>query len=138
MREIMLIVHFIGLAMGLGTSIGFIFLGIAGSKMEMPERKKFMLNAFALSRMGKTGLVLLILSGGYLITPYWKSLTDMPLLIAKLSLVLLLIILIIIISTMMAKAKKGEDKYLAKIPVIGRFSLLTVLAIVVLAVYIFH
>ena len=91
----MLIVHFIGLAMGLGTGIGFIFLGAAASKMEMPERKKFMLNAFALSNMGKTGLVLLILSGGYLITNYWKSLTAMPLLMAKLSLVLVLIILII-------------------------------------------
>lgn len=138
MREIMLIVHFIGLAMGLGTGVGFIFLGIAASKMEMPERKKFMLNAFALSQMGKIGLVLLILSGGYLITPYWKSLSSMPTLIAKLLLVLLLIIMIIVNTTMMGKAKKGEDKYLAKIPVLGRFTLLTVLAIIALAVYTFH
>jgi uncharacterized membrane protein len=139
MREIMLIIHFIGLAMGLGTSIGYIFLAAAGSKMEKTEQQKFMFNSFSLSRMGQTGLVLLIISGGYLMTPYWSLLSSMPLLIAKLSLVLLLTILIIIVNSMMVKAKKGEaEKYLAKIPVLGRISLLIVLTIVVLAVYIFH
>lgn len=139
MREVMLIIHFIGLAMGLGTSIGFIFLGAAASKMEKAEQQKFMLNAFALSNMGKTGIVLLVLSGSYLMTPYWKVLTDTPLLMVKLGLVLLLIVLIITITSLMNKVKKGEaEKYLPKIPMIGRISLLTTLAIVILAVYVFH
>jgi uncharacterized membrane protein len=139
MREIMLIFHFLGLAMGLGTSFGFMFLGIAASKMEKSEAQDFMLNAFALGKMGYTGITLLLISGGYLITPYWKILFDKPLLMAKLGLVLLLIIFIITVSVMTARAKKGEaEKYLQKIPVIGRFALLTTLAIVVLAVYVFH
>ncbi|MCB0775613.1 MAG: hypothetical protein KDB99_04725 [Chitinophagaceae bacterium] len=139
MREVMLIIHFIGLAMGLGTSIGFIFLGAAASKMEKADQQKFMVNSFALSNMGKTGLVLLVLSGGYLMTPYWSSLTSMPLLMIKLGLVLLLIVLIIILTSLMSKVKKGEaEKYAPKIPIVGRISLLTVLAIVILAVYNFH
>lgn len=139
MREIMLIIHFIGLAMGLGTSIGYIFLGIAGSKMEKNEGQKFMLNSFALSRMGQIGLVLLIISGGYLMTPYWGVLSATPLLIAKLVLVLLLLIMITIIHSVMNKAKKGDtEKQLARIPALGRISLLIVLSIVVLAVYIFR
>lgn len=139
MREIMLIIHFIGLAMGLGTSIGYIFLGIAASKMEKAEGRKFMMNSFALSRMGVTGFTLLIISGGYLITPYWSVLSSTPLLIAKLVLVLLLLMMIIINHSVVAKAKKGDpEKHLARLPALGRISLLITLAIVVLAVYIFH
>ena len=78
MRDIMLIVHFIGLAMGLGTSIAFMIFGIASSKMEKEEGQKFIVNAFTLSKMGNIGIVLLIISGGYLITPYWPILTSMP------------------------------------------------------------
>jgi len=40
MREAMLIIHFLGLAMGLGTSFAIMFLGIAGSKMDKEEGKK--------------------------------------------------------------------------------------------------
>jgi len=139
MREIMLIIHFISLAMGIGTSIGYIFLAKGSSKMENTERQKFMINSFSLSRMGQTGLVLLILSGGYLMTPYWGILSTTPLLIAKLILVLLLVVMILIIHSMMSKAKKGEaEKYLPKIPVMGSITLLIVLTIVILAVYIFH
>ncbi len=79
MREAMLIVHFIGLAMGIGTSFAFLFLGIASSKMEQNEGQKFTLNTFALAKMGHVGLALLIISGGYLMTPYWESLANTPL-----------------------------------------------------------
>lgn len=139
MREVMLIVHFIGLAMGLGTGIGFIFLGAAASKLEKSEQPKFMMTAFSLSGMGQIGVVLLVISGGYLMSPYWKVLTETPLLMVKLSLVVLLIILIITNSIFISKVRKGEAaKYLPKIPVIGRLTLLTALAIVALAVYVFH
>lgn len=139
MREVMLVFHFIGLAMGLGTGIGFIFLGAAASKLEKSEQPKFMMTAFSLANMGNIGIVLLVISGGYLMTPYWKVLTAMPLLIVKLSLVVLLIIFIITNNILISKVKKGEAaKYLPKIPVIGRFTLLTALAIVALAVAVFH
>jgi len=44
MREAMLVVHLLGLVMGLGTSFAFMFLGKAGLKMEKEEGKKFVLN----------------------------------------------------------------------------------------------
>ena len=139
MRDAMLIVHFIGLAMGLGTSFGFMFLGIAGAKLEPAERVKFSINSFALSKMGHIGLLLLIVSGGYLMTPYWSILPSSPLLIAKLSLVLVLSALIGIISAKARKAKQGDaEMHLAKIRPLGMLSLLTALTIVILAVSIFH
>jgi uncharacterized membrane protein len=139
MKDIMLIVHFIGLAMGIGTSFAFMFLGIAGSKMEKTEAQKFALNTFALSRMGHIGLALLIISGGYLMTPYWGVLTHLPLLMAKLILVLVLGALIGIISSLARKAKSGDiEANLKKIQPLGKLSLLVSLAIVILAVYVFH
>jgi uncharacterized membrane protein len=134
MREAMLILHFIGLAMGVGTSIGFMFLGMAGSKLEQEEAKKFMINSFALSRMGHIGITLLIITGGYLMTPYWSSLTSMPLMIVKLGLVLLLVVLIVVLSRASNKVKQGDASQVMKIRGLGNVALLTGIAIVVLAV----
>ena len=139
MREVMLIAHFLGLAMGLGTSFAFMFLGIASSRMEKTEGQKFMVNTFALSLMGHIGIFLLIVSGLYLITPYWKILSSMPLLIIKLVLVFILATLIGIITSKARKAKKGDaEKYLKQIEPLGKISLLIGLTIVGLAVFVFH
>ena len=94
MREVMLILHFIGLAMGLGTSFAHAFLGIATSKMSSEEATKFRLHSLALSRMGHIGIALLIISGLYLIIPYWTILPSSPLLVLKLVLVVILVVLI--------------------------------------------
>jgi len=139
MREVMLIVHFIGLAMGLGTSFGFLFLGIAASKLEKEDAPKFMINSFALIKMGQIGLTLLVISGGYLMTLFWKILPSTPLLIAKLTLVIILIALIISISLAMKKARNGDFKNQKRtIQTLGRISLLTTIIIVILAVSVFH
>ncbi len=143
MRDAMLIVHFIGLAMGLGTSFAFMFLGMASAKMEESERLKFTLNTFVLSRMGQIGLTLLVISGFYLMTPYWRSLSNSPMLVAKLVLVLVLVLvlgaLIGVNSATAKKAKVGNAAvHLKKMATLGRFSMLTVLVIVILAVLVFH
>lgn len=139
MREAMLIVHFIGLAMGVGTSLAFMFIGIASSKMNPEDAQKFRLNSFVLSKMGHIGLTLLVLSGGYLMTPYWKTLGSQPMLIAKLCLVLVLGALIGIISSKAKKAQKGDTEiHLKKIEPLGKIALITAITIVILAVSIFH
>jgi uncharacterized membrane protein len=135
----MLITHFLGLAMGLGSSFAFMFLGRAGSKMEKSERQKFTLNTFAMSRMGHIGLALLILSGGYLMTPYWVLLRSQPLLIAKLLLVLVLVFTVSLLTVYAKRAKKGDtEANLRKIASLGKVSLLSAIAIVTLAVLIFR
>lgn len=138
MRTAMLIVHFLGLAMGVGASFGSFFLRMAGSKMEKEERKKFALNTFALSRMGHIGLTMLIISGFYLITPFWGSLASMPLLVAKLVLVLTLTVSVSVSTIYAKRAKKGDTMAnLKRLAALGKMSLLTGIAIVVLAVLIF-
>lgn len=139
MREVLLVIHFVGLAMGLGTSFANMFLGIAGSKMEATEARKFQLHTLALSKMGQIGLVLLVVSGIFLMTPYWSILPSSPLLIAKLALVIVLVSLVTVISLAGAKAKTGDaDAQFKKIQPIGKMTLMVALIIVILAVTFFH
>ena len=139
MYTTMLTLHFLGLAMGVGTSFGFMFLGMASGKMEKEERIKFQVNVLALSRMGHIGITLLIISGLYLMTPYWGILSSSPALIAKLVLVLVLAALIGIISSIGKKARQGDaETQFKKIEPLGKIALLTGVVIVILAVYIFQ
>ncbi|WP_028525703.1 CopD family protein [Runella limosa] len=139
MRELMLILHFIGLTMGLGTSFAHAFLGIATSNMSNDESTKFQMHSLVLSRMGHIGMALLIISGLYLITPYWSILPSSPLLILKLILVLILVTLIVLISFSTKRAKKGDaETELKKMEQFGKLTLIIGLTIVALAVYIFH
>ncbi|MCK6693110.1 MAG: hypothetical protein L6Q97_13555 [Thermoanaerobaculia bacterium] len=139
MREVLLVIHFLGLAMGLGTSFANMFLGIAGSKMEATEARKFRLHTLALSKMGQIGLVLLVVSGIFLMTPYWSILPSSPLLIAKLALVVVLVSLVTVISLAGAKAKTGDaDAQFKKIQPIGKMTLMVALLIVILAVAFFQ
>ena len=109
MRDTMLIIHFIGIAMFIGTGFAFMFLEIANSKTkEKEEALRFTFKTFALSKMGHIGLALLLLSGFYLMNPYWQNLTYIPLLLAKLILVAVLAVIIGIISSLARKAKKGN------------------------------
>lgn len=138
MRDVMLITHFVGLAMGLGTSFAMMFLGIAASKMEPEERGPFMINASFVTKMGHIGLVLLFLSGGYLMTPYWSQLSALPTLVAKLTLFLALGAMIGIMSSKLKKAKNGDMSQLLAIKKMGPITLITSITIVILAVYTFH
>jgi len=137
MRELMLVIHFIGLAMALGAGFANLFLGSVASKLEPAERGKFMSRLVVLGRMGQTGLGLLLLSGFGLLTPYWKVLGQMPFLIAKLSLVTLLLISVSTILILVKKAN-GNPAVLAKIRPFGMLNFFLGIAIVILAVLTFH
>ena len=58
-----LFLHFIGLALGVGTSFAMFTLGASVRELAPEERAKFMLRASALRKNGSYGLALLILSG---------------------------------------------------------------------------
>lgn len=140
MRDAALIIHFIGLAMGLGTSFAFFFLGRQAAKLDSQEAGKFMLNAMTLTKMGNIGLILLFLSGGYLLTPFFDGIGTNYTLIAKLVLFVVLGGLLGVIGSTGKKARAAEDPkpYMMKIVGIGRITMLVTLTIVILAVLTFH
>ncbi len=138
MREIMLFLHFIGLTMGLGTSFAHAFLASVTSKMTKEESIKFRLHSLVLSRMGHVGLGLLILSGLYLISPYWKMLPSMPFLMLKLFLVIVLAALLGVMGGMAKKAINGDaEAQLQKMAKLGKIAMLLGFVIVGIAIYVF-
>lgn len=139
MKDLMLIIHFIGLTMALGTGFANLFLGVVAARLEPVERGKFMSNTLILIRMGHMGLALLLLSGFYLITPYWEVLGEMPMLIAKLCFVALLIILVSTITFIARKARQQNNPaMLMKLKPFGMLNFFVGITIVVLAVLSFH
>jgi uncharacterized membrane protein len=135
----MLILHFIGLTMGLGTGFAHAFLGSIVSKMSAAEATRFRLHSLVLSKMGNIGIGLLIVSGLYLITPYWKILSSSPLLIVKLSLVVMLVVVITIINVLGKRAQTGDPEVqFKKMQTLGKVSMILGLSIVIVAVFIFH
>ena len=89
--------------------------------------------------MEHIGLALLLISGFYLITPFWKTLGTMPTLIAKLVGVVILVILINTFAWYEKKAKQGNAAvYFGKMEKLGPVALLVAIVIVVLATLTFH
>jgi hypothetical protein len=139
MRDVMLFTHFLGLILGMGSGFASLFIGASNKNIPKEEGPKFLLRLRALGYMGLTGIVLLIISGGYLATPYWSVITSMPLFIAKLTLVVVLLIIVLIIDQKWRKAIRnngGPD--LAAIPKLGRLAFPVGILILLLAVLQFH
>lgn len=63
MQDALLIVHFLGLALGVGTSFAMLRLGLATKDLAPAERAGVMKHALAIAKNGALGLALLILSG---------------------------------------------------------------------------
>jgi hypothetical protein len=138
MRDFALLIHFLGLVMGLGASVAFLFLGKAASGMAPDDARNFMLNVSVLGRMGLLGLLLLLLSGLYLMGPYWNTLSASPLLAAKLGLFLLLAALVGVLNVAISRARAGAPGKMRTARRIGPAVLVTGLVVLVLAVLNFH
>jgi hypothetical protein len=135
----MLFIHFIGLVMGMGSSFTSLFIRVANKKLPKEEVPKFMLKLRVLGYMGLTGIILLILSGGYLTTPYWSIISSMPFFIAKLLLVAFLLILVLLIDRQWRRAvKNGGGRDLEVLQKLGRLAFPIGILILLFAVLQFH
>ena len=134
----MLILHIIGIVMGMGTGFAHTFLGMSMAKMKSDEAMKLSVQALALTKMGNIGMILAVLSGIYLIIPFSSSLSENPLLILKLVLVFTLAVLITMINLFSTKVLNGEAVYLKKIEKLGKVCMLIDISIIILAVSVFH
>lgn len=139
MRELFLILHLLGMALGVGVSFAHLFLGRARSRMTKEDAQKDALRGLSLVIMANIGITLLILSGLFLMSPYWSILFHSPYLMIKLSLVILLVIALVIINIKMRKAQKMKGgPVLLVIKKLGKLTLLLSVTIVILAVLMFQ
>lgn len=138
MYETFLILHFLGIAAGVGVAFAMPVLGAVAARMPAGEGDQFMLRAAALSKLSAAGLSVAILSGGALMGlshglwqaggwPFWL----------KLALVAALVAVLGAIHLQQSKAARGTDAALALLPKLGATALALSIAIVVLAVVAF-
>ena len=137
----LLFLHFIGLALGVGTSFAMLTLGASTKDLPADERSKFMLRAGALRKNGSIGLGLLILSGlamfilrGPAAVMAWGG----PALHVKLTLVVILIGFFGYMQVVMKKVRlAGGGPLMARLSKLGALMLALNVAIVLSAVLAF-
>lgn len=142
MYDVWLILHFVGLALGVGTGFAMFTLGLATSDMAPADRAAFMRRAFALGRNSSIGLTLLIVSGIGLVMEQGVDAVMMlggGMFHVKLTLVVIMMGLFGYMQVLMKKAKSPDGAAsMAKLPVLGRVMLLLGISIVISAVLAFH
>ena len=141
MHETLLILHFIGLALGVGTSFAMLTLGFAVAKLPPEERGPFMTRALVLSKNGSYGLLLLILSGLGIL--FYRGVGNVMqwgggAFHAKLTLVLVLCGVVGYMQSLIRKLRNGGGpEIMGRLRTLGRVGLVTSVAIVILAVIAF-
>jgi len=142
MQDTLLVIHFLGLALGVGTSFAMARLGMATAKLPPPERGEIMKYGMSLSKNGSLGLLLLILSGvGMLFTRGVSSVfaSGGMAFHIKLTLVLILAGLLGYSQTMIKRIREKQDAAAAAtMAKLGPVMLVIGVGIVVCAVLAFH
>jgi hypothetical protein len=130
--QTLMVVHFLGLAMGL--SSGFANMVMAGLIRKAAPNEIAVLSRFppAMSRVGVVGLVLLWASGISIVLTRYGSFAILPRpFIVKLTAVVLLTLAVICIQILLPKAQKGDAAAMARIQLLGRLTApLAIIAII--------
>ena len=134
----MLIIHLLSVATFVGAALSAFVLNKVANKFDPADKLKVNSALLSLNYLGKTGLTLLIITGGYLMTPYWSALGAMPLLLAKLVIVVILLIVLVLLSIKGKKAKKNpSESTFSAVSKLNNLNLLLGVIIIFLAVIIF-
>ena len=138
---VLLILHFLGLAMGLSVSFSGMVMGGLIDKAAPAERAVLGRFPPLMARVGDIGLTLLWASGLGLLFFKWggiANLGNMPWQFhAKLTLVVVLTALVGYIHTLLRKVAKGDMAALARMRIVGGIAFLTAISIVTFAVLAF-
>jgi uncharacterized membrane protein len=142
MQDLFLVIHFIGLALGVGTSFAMLRLGLATRSLAPAERAQFFKHALSLSKNGSLGLALLIVSGLCMLFTRGVATVFGAGGIAfhiKLTLVLVLAGLLGFSQVLLKRFREKQDaQALATATKLGPAMLVTGLGIVICAVLAFH
>lgn len=142
MLDLWLILHFIGLALGVGSGFAMMTLGLSTKDMTPADRGAFMRRTSVISKNSSVGLLLLIVSGiallltrGVDVVMAWGG----PMFHVKLTLVAILIGVFGYMQVLMRKSRSADGAAAAaRLPVVGRVMLLLGVSIVICAVLAFH
>lgn len=146
MRDSLLILHFLGLALGVGTGFAMMRLGMSAKTLTPEERSSFMSRVLVLSKNGSWGLLILIATG----VPLWILGGGMSLFRSagwpfhtKLLLVVVLIALTGVLQATIARLRRAQGSpaaaaLAARLPKVGSAMTGVSVLIVITAVLAFH
>ena len=136
--QTVLILHFLGLAMGLSVSIAnAVLLGVIAkaSPAERPVLARF---PPAMSRVGKVGLAMLWVTGLVMVYTRWNGIGGMPWFFhVKLTAVVVLTAIVVYISRLEARVRRGDAAASVRIQSVGKVAAACALIAVVFAVLTF-
>jgi uncharacterized membrane protein len=142
MQDFFLVIHFIGLALGVGTSFAMMRLGMATKDLPVAERAQFFRTAMSVSKNGSLGLAFLIGSGLCMLftrgvgTVFASGGMAFHI---KLTLVLVLAGFVGFSQVLVKRFREKQDMaVLPKLAKVGQVMLLTGLGIIITAVLAFH
>jgi hypothetical protein len=139
MREALLLLHYTGLIIGAGSAFAVLVIGYLAANFNAVYRREVLLKLFPLRYISYAGLLLLIISGTFLIPRFLPNLEHMPLLITKLVFVALLVALSVFGAYQMHRANlSAEGNAFKLLGHAGKLSFASSLVIVACAVYSFH
>ena len=139
MKDAMLLLHFTALVIGAGSAFALVVIGYLAAGFDAAYKREVLIKLFPLRYISYLGLLLLILSGGMLLSPFVPNLSAMPLLIVKLAFVALLVVLSAFGWRQMQRARRGADNDAFKmLGYAGKLSFASSLVIIACAVYTFH
>ena len=137
-NQALLVMHFLGLVMGLSVSIANAVMGALMAKSAPDERA--ILGRFPplMSRIGKTGLTLLWLSGVVLVETRWGGFATLPWQFhVKLTAVVLLTIAVTYIHLQERRMRRGDATAAARLQKASKVAALFALTALVFAVLTF-
>ena len=119
----LMVVHFLGLAVGLST--GFANMVMAGLIAKAAPQEKAVLGRFppAMARVGAIGLAMLWASGIAIVLTRYGTFAILPRpFIIKLAAVVLLTLIVGYIHVLMPRAQRGDAAAMARIQLLGKIS----------------
>lgn len=139
MYTFLLYLHFVALALGVGTGFTMLRMGIATRNLPPSERGPLFQKLSILRFNGLAGLVLLILSGlGMLWQRPGLFTIAGGLFHAKLTLVVLMVVVVTTMFSLAARAKRAGSPPPPLLSHLGNLNLAISLIVVLLAVLVFH
>ena len=138
-NKILLMLHFLGLAMGL--SVAFANMTMAGLIARAAPPEKPILGRFplAMTRVGMIGLTLLWATGLTMVFTRWHGFANLPSTFhVKLTAVVLLTITIGYIQHLVKRVRNGDSAAITRIEAVGKVSFALALIAIIFAVLTFN
>jgi hypothetical protein len=138
LNQTLLVLHFLGLAMGLSVSFGNIVMLNLINKAAPPEKAILARFPPAISRVGRLGLAILWVTGMTMAFTKWNGIGSLPWTFhVKLAAVVALTVLVAYITRLEGRIARGDMAAAATIQTVGKLTSLCALTAVIFAVLTF-